>query len=288
MPNIKLITLGTGTPRAEPRRHATCVLVQIDNEYLLFDCGRGAVLQLARKKINWTKLNRLFLTHHHIDHIGEFPDVLIASWINGRTAPMQIVGPPETKATAEGFINQIYERDIRFREVEFAKHGRPELSSFPPLVISEISEGIAAKTDRWTVHAFEVDHGTSQFDQEFRSRWVCLGYRIEIGDKVIAISGDTIACPNLLRLAQGADLLLQCCWLPSAELTNDYMKAVAHHTLACSDSVGKIAKGANVKRLVLTHTRAVSAESITSMIEEAKRDFDGPICVAEDLDEFLI
>jgi ribonuclease Z len=288
MTKITLTTLGTGTPRPEPRRHSTCVLLKIGDDHLLFDCGRGAVLQLAKKQIDWSKLTRLFVTHHHIDHIGELPDLLITSWINGRLTPMRIVGPPQTRTIVDQFLGQIYARDLKFREVEFASHGRPELASFAAPEVSEIVEGVAGQGDNWTVRSFEVDHGTAQFDPSFQKQWICLGYRIEIGSKVVAISGDTIPCENLLQLAKGADLLLQCCWLPSRELTNDYLKAIAHHTLACSDVVGKIAREAGVKRLVLTHTRAVTYASIAAMIEDAKRDFDGPVDVAEDLDEFDI
>lgn len=288
MPKITLTTLGTGTPRPTPRRHGTCNLLTIDNQHLLFDCGRGAVLQLAKAGVPWSALTRLFLTHHHIDHIADLPDLLITSWINGRTAPMEIIGPPPTQSIVDLFMRQIYARDIYFREVEFAAHGRPDLSAFAEPVIRQILSGTVAETAAWKVKAFEVNHGQDQFDPVFQRQWACLGYRIEIGDKVIAISGDTVPCDALFELADGADLLLQCCWLPAKELTDEYLRAVALHTLACSDVVGKIATKAKVKRLVLTHTRAVTQESIDAMLSDARRDYSGPVSVAEDLDSFEI
>lgn len=103
---------------------------------------------------------------------------------------------------------------------------------------------------------------------------------------MLAISGDTVPCEGLLKLAQGADLLLQCCWLPSTELDTEYLRGVAKSTLACSDVVGKVAAEAGLKRLVLTHTRAVTRESIEGMVEEVRRDFGGEVGVAEDMGEF--
>jgi len=60
---------------------------------------------------------------------------------------------------------------------------------------------------------------------------------------------------------------------------------LARATLACSDVVGKVAAEAGVKRLVLTHTRAVTQASIESILEDVRRDYAGPVSMAEDMDE---
>jgi len=285
---IRLVTLGTGTPRPEPTRHSTCNLLIIGDDHLLFDVGRGAVLQLARKAIPWSVLTRLFITHHHFDHIGDLADLMITSWINGRREAMQIVGPRATEAIVDTYLDDIYSRDLEFREQEFRAHGQSSMAHFSRPVVKDIDGGLAAEGEGWKVFAWQVEHGHKQLSPEFQKRWICFGYRIEVGDKVIAISGDCVPCEGLYNIARGADLLLQCCWLPARELTNDYLRGVAAHTLACSDVVGKVASEAGVKRLVLTHTRAVRAESISALYEDAKRDFSGPVDVAEDLQEFAI
>ena len=83
----------------------------------------------------------------------------------------------------------------------------------------------------------------------FLARWMCLGYRFEADGKVIAISGDTVPCPGLERLAEGADLLVQVCYLATPEITNDHFRQLAKFTIACGDTVGKIAAKARVKSL---------------------------------------
>ncbi len=254
----------------------------------MFDAGRGAVLQLAKKGIRWKNITRLFITHHHFDHIGELPDLMITSWLNGRTELLNVYGPPSTRAIVDIYQREIYRRDLESRETEFGAHGHSEKGSFASVAVKEVEAGLVAEGADWRVTAWQVEHGHKQFGAIFRKRWICLGYRIEAEGKILAISGDCVPCEGLLHLAAGADLLLQCCWLPSKELKTEYLQAISEYTLACSDVVGRIATDAGVKRLVLTHTRAVTQESIDEMRDEVTKNFRGPVTVAEDLDEFEI
>ena len=45
---MKVVLLGTGGPRPDPQRNATTTLIRIGDENVLFDAGRGVVLQLVR------------------------------------------------------------------------------------------------------------------------------------------------------------------------------------------------------------------------------------------------
>ncbi|MCG2645355.1 MULTISPECIES: MBL fold metallo-hydrolase [Bradyrhizobium] len=86
------------------------------------------------------------------------------------------------------------------------------------------------------------------------ARWMCLGYRFEAEGNVIAISGDTVPCPGLERLAEGADLLVQVCFLATPEINNEHFRKLAKYTIACGDTVGEVAAKAGVKKLALTIT----------------------------------
>jgi ribonuclease Z len=130
-------------------------------------------------------------------------------------------------------------------------------------------------------------HGLG-FPSAFKNQWVCLGYRVEAEDKVIAISGDSIACEGLNRLARKADVLLLCCYLAKAQITNPYMERLAKHTIACSDNVGKIAKQAGIKKLVLTHFGQKPEDLMQQIASDVARDYDGPLLLGRDLDEVLV
>jgi ribonuclease Z len=128
---------------------------------------------------------------------------------------------------------------------------------------------------RWKVTPHTVSHGRGlDIPPAVLHRGVCHGYRLEAEGKVIAISGDTVDCPGLDRLAADADVLVQCCFLASPEIDNEHLRRLARHTLACGDTVGKIAARNRVKTLVLTHHRPRRDDAMLDLLaEEAARDF---------------
>ena len=82
-----------------------------------------------------------------------------------------------------------------------------------------------------------VVHGDGLgFPPAFLKRWTCYGYRFEAEGKVVAISGDTIPCEGIDRLARNADVLVHCCYMASAEIENEHFRRVMQHTLAGGDS----------------------------------------------------
>ena len=78
-------------------------------------------------------------------------------------------------------------------------------------------------------------------------------------------------------------MLVQCCYLATAELTTPTLQNLAKHTLACSDTVGKIAQQARVKKLVLTHLRQKSDAMLAEVVADVARDYDGPVVLGHDL-----
>ena len=280
---MKLTLLGTGGPLPDPDRHGPAAMLQIGNRYLLFDAGRGVVLQIVRAGIPLEKVNPVFITHHHYDHIGDLADVILTSWLKGRKHTLKIFGPPGTNSIVTSLIDQVYDKDIEFRS-------KGELGiSWIPVESKDLMEGPVYDDGHCKVFAEMVIHGHGLgFPNGFKEQWGCLGYRMEAESKVIAISGDSIAYDGLDRLARDADVLVLCCYLAKAEITNPYMEHMAKDTIACSDTVGKIAKQAGVKKLVLTHFGPKPPAMIEEIASDVSRDYDGQVILGTDLDEVLV
>tara|TARA_Y100001954_G_scaffold104505_1_gene113727 strand:- start:5850 stop:6617 length:768 start_codon:yes stop_codon:yes gene_type:complete len=93
---IRITLLGTGTPF--PRRGQACasMLVEAGDDKFLLDCGSGAPQNFTSLEIPFTAVEKVFLTHHHVDHIGGLDHFWIGGWTYGRRTPLQIWGPPGT------------------------------------------------------------------------------------------------------------------------------------------------------------------------------------------------
>jgi ribonuclease Z len=254
-----IVLLGTGGPRPDIARGATSLLIQAGEDNILIDAGRGVVRQLTSLGVNLARINPVLITHHHYDHIGELHDVILSSWLLGRAQPLRLFGPPETRRIVDTLLHQVYDKDIEFRVHESLNN------AWQPVEAIDIMPGLVCETSDWRVIAELVDHGSRlDFPAAFKQRWVCLGYRFECADGVIAFSGDTVDCPGLRRLAANADILVQCCYLGRAEIDTPRMQHLAEYTMACADTVGRIATEAKVGTLVLIPTARNDASSIIS------------------------
>ncbi len=82
--------LGTGPGNVVPGRGQSSVLLEIDDTTLLLDAGEPCSGQLLNLGIPLARLDAVWITHAHSDHVGGLPLLLQASWLHGRTAPLPL------------------------------------------------------------------------------------------------------------------------------------------------------------------------------------------------------
>lgn len=279
---MKLHTLGTGGPRLDGARGSACHVLEAAGRHLMFDVGRGAIRGVAANELPIAEIGPLFVSHLHVDHIGELANYLITSWIEGRRQPLKIYGPPGTKSVVEALLGLVYDRDIAFRT-----EGETAFGPFIGADVTELRGGETVKGDGWRARCEEVEHGHGLgFGPKLNGRWICLAWRVEAEGKTFCFSGDAVMCDGLLRAAERADLHLQCCYLPSSALAGPHMKGVGTYTLACSDTAGKIAERARVNRLVLTHFKQTTPDALAEIEADVQRDYAGPVELSNDGDTF--
>jgi ribonuclease Z len=274
---MRITLLGTGTPTLDQNRKGSSLLIEVGNGKLLFDAGRCVTTQLLKAGFEPYNVNPIFITHHHFDHIGNLGELLLTMWHNERTSQIDIFGPHGTSEIVDALLGKVFKRDIAF--ALFNKYYEKDIRDI--VNVTDINSGMVLNKNEWKICAEYVNHGNSLGLSE--KDWPCFGYRLEAEGKIIAISGDAVACDGLDNLAFGADVLIQCCYLAEDEINNSVLKQLAEHVIATSGQVGKIATRNNVKKLVLTHFEPKSEDMMTSLVEDIKRDYDGEICLGEDL-----
>jgi len=274
---MQVILLGTGTPILDPARQHSALIVEILGEISLFDAGRGVTSQMLKVGLLPQQVSTIFITHHHYDHIGNLGEFLLTAWHNGRKAPVTVYGPPGTGGIVNALLDQVYARDIAFALTY--ETGVVDIRNL--VQVKEVSPGLVCENDKWRVFAEYVDHGNSSGLS--REIWPCLGYRVEAEGKALAISGDSVDCEGLDRIAQEVDCLIQCCYVAEAEITNSAFEHLAQYVIASSGQVGRIATRNQVKKLVLTHIRQKSEALMRSMEEDIRSVYDGDLIVGEDL-----
>jgi len=95
---MRVTACGTGMPNQTPSNAAACFLVELGNgESFLFDLGIGSTERLSGLQLDYSKLDKIFASHLHTDHVGDIAALWIGGWLSGRYTPLHVWGPSGTK-----------------------------------------------------------------------------------------------------------------------------------------------------------------------------------------------
>ena len=186
-----LAVVGCGDAFGSGGRLQTCFHVSSGDTRFLIDCGATALIGLNRLQIDPNDIGSIVLSHLHGDHFaGLIWYIMHAKHISGRTAPLRVIGPEGTE-----------ERYVATAELLY-----PGSTGFHPafeLTFHTFYDRACFKAEGFDVTPFEVNHPSGSLSAALR---------IEIGDTVLAFSGDTEWVDNLIPCAANADLYISECY----------------------------------------------------------------------------
>jgi ribonuclease BN (tRNA processing enzyme) len=252
----ELVVLGSGTGIPTCRRSPPGLLLKTDKgDCLLIDPGPGTLSRMVHHGAGVEDVGTVLLTHHHPDHTLDLMALLFARHNPGlrpRLKKLFVAGPPGTRDLHER-MKGLYGHWVE------AEEGMLE--------IIEAEAGALPTSLPLSGTAHPMKHGPSS-----------LGYRLRLGHRILAVSGDTGPCDALQALGEGADLFLLECALPDS-----HPSATDHMT---PDRAGRIAALTCPKKLVLYHLYpAVNEEEA---LQSIRRHYQGPVQIAEDGDLFSL
>lgn len=268
---IRVTLLGTGAPPPVVNRFGPSILVEAGGQLLLFDAGRGSLQRLLQIQAPVREMRALFLTHLHSDHVVGFPDLWLTSWVFARPdAPLRVWGPPGTRAMMQ-HLERAFEFDIKVR----LSDDRP-----PPqgvaLLVNEVVEAGVYDVNGVKVTAFTVDHAPIE---------PAFGYRVDFGGHSVVLSGDTRVSENLVRHAQGADVVIHEVVAPESLRRAGYasdraQRIIAHHVTP--EQAGEIFARIAPRLAVYSHIVLPSATA-DDLVSPTRKVYSGPLEVGEDL-----
>jgi ribonuclease Z len=283
-PGFRVTLLGTGTPIPIPERFGPSTLIEAGDQTILIDAGRGATIRMFQLGIPIGRIDALLLTHFHSDHTVGIPDVWLTGWLSShfgaRKGPFNVIGPTGTEVLMQ-HLEQAYCRDIEIRMAD-EKFAREDIA----ITVKEFSQdGIVYERRDLRVTAFTVDHGDA-------IKPAC-GYRIDYQGRVAVVSGDTRYNENVVRYAEGCDLLIHEVAMARPELLGEphIQRIVNHHT--SPQEAGSVFARARPKLAAFTHLVMLASEtvdppSVEELIAATRETYAGPLEVGEDLMSFEI
>ena len=335
-----LTLLGTaGGPQAEYGRTGTSSVLTVEGKNYLIDAGRSSVTQYLESGLRFSALSGMFLTHLHADHLADYYNYFLLEGgqpnaENDRldlSTPLPVFGPgpagalpqttqsyptiapqdptPGLKALTER-LNEGYAysynlfmrgdgtQDIRLLEQDINEIGIPAAAHAGPTNTAPLMDPFKIhEDDRVRVSAILVPHG---------SVFPAFAFRFDTDKGAVVFSGDT-SCPgttaatnNVIKLAQGADVLvhevMNWDFISTAKarqgqtVDNDPLLAHLQQAHTTTEQVAQVAQTLGVPKLVLTHLIPSNPLLVPDVIWKAKiaSGYAGSIHVGSDRDQMAL
>ncbi|MBT2754820.1 ribonuclease Z [Mesobacillus foraminis] len=304
---MDIFFLGTGAGVPAKLRNVTSIALKLLEErgaVWLFDCGEATQHQILHTSIKPRRIEKIFITHLHGDHIYGLPGLLASRSFQGGESLVTVYGPPGIK----DYLNislKVSRTCLRYH-----------------LEIIEIDEGTVFEDEQFTVEARLLDHGIASYGYRIvekdrpgtlmvdklkaeglkpgpEYKKIKEGIAVKTDDgrvlnpsdflgppqkgRIIAILGDTRPCEAGVFLAQNASLLIH-----EATFSGNEEELAREYFHSTTIQAGKAAKKAQVKKLCLTHISSrYDKEGWAQLAEEARTVFPETI-IAEDFMEVPI
>ncbi|PAE43876.1 ribonuclease Z [Bacillus sp. 7884-1] len=304
---MDIFFLGTGAGIPAKLRNVTSIALKLLEErgsIWLFDAGEATQHQILHTSIKPRRIEKIFITHLHGDHIYGLPGLLASRSFQGGESEVTVYGPKGLKEyiTISLSVSQTY---LKY-----------------PLKIVEIEEGVIFEDEQFIVEARLLDHGIPSYGyrivEKNRPGTLLADKLVEAGvqpgpifrkikggetvtledgtvivpsdflgpaqkGRIITILGDTRYCENAISLARDSDLLIHEATFSKGEeeLAFDYFHSTTHQA-------AEVANLAGSKQLCLTHISSrYDRQAWQELVTEAREVFANTD-IAEDFKEINI
>ena len=277
---MRIVALGTGMPNQSPSNVAACFLVELGNgDSFLFDMGTGSTDRLAGLEVDYSKLDKIFISHLHTDHAGDIASLWVGGWINGRYNPLQVYGPsgatPElgTKVHVDS-IRNAWAWDVTSRAGALPNAGGEIVAhefDFSKTAVIYEENGVK-------ITSFPAIH----------VRDGAVSFRLDWNGMSFVYGGDSFPNKWFMKEAKGADVVVHECffnpeqWMKIAGFPYKQAYWVTSLIHTPPEGFGKIMSEIKPRMAVAYHYwnhRDIELE----IYDGVRKTYDGPLTMADDL-----
>ncbi|AOZ91119.1 ribonuclease Z [Paenibacillus crassostreae] len=291
---MELLFLGTNAGVPSLQRNVTAIALRLLEErrsFWLFDCGEATQHQILKSPLKLSKLEKIFITHLHGDHIFGLPGLLASRSNQGGKSPLTIYGPLGIKKFIETTMNlsqsrmdyvlDIVEHDggMIFEDETFAVYSEMlehRIQCYGYRVIEKDRNG---SLNLPLLQSYGLKPGPD-YGKIKRGESIVLenGQVIRPEDVlgapkkglIVTILGDTRPCPSVINLAKHADVLVH-----EATFLNEMVDTAYEYYHSTALQAATAGRQAEVKHLILTHfsSRYKDMEQLDKVLAEAQSVF---------------
>ena len=138
--DFEVFILGTSGMMPLPGRFLTSAMIRRKGELFLFDCGEGTQVSLKMLNLKWKKINKIFISHMHADHVTGLPGIRMLSSQVDRVEPLYIYGPKKLKEYRDS-SRKILDMYINYE-----------------IIFIEVKEGTIIENDEYSIEAIKLNH----------------------------------------------------------------------------------------------------------------------------------
>ena len=279
---MKLHILGNGGPRPSRNgeRFGTSCILEFGGERIMVDCGPGTTYKMARMGMRPTEVNTVFLTHHHSDHIVDFPCFALLRFDldPGDLPPLRVFGPPPTVQYTErlfGKSGAFYPDIVARQEHPVSHHGHVQRGGTLPrpdmkVEAHDLASGMVVEGNGWRATAVQVPH--------IGPYLTTLAFRFDTDDGSVLFLCDAADCPALRELAKGVDTFVTGLVTLNFKANEGDASHPIHGVSADISEVVDIAVDGGISRVVLIHGSPLGDQVVDQLRQGyGDKGYDGAV-----------
>lgn len=267
---FEVTLLGVNSAFPVNGRHPSCQIVNYDDRLFMIDCGEASQIQVEKYRIRRSKINHIFISHLHGDHVYGLPGLLTSYALQGRKAALNVHGPIGIRPFIEGVFSHsgaIIPYELNITEYDTAKRHRIEVDKCITVETFPMKHRMPTMGFRFVedIKEWNIDsEAISKYDLSIEEiKTAKKGLDVQRGEEAIpndkmtlkkaparsyAYCSDTVYDPDLVAYIEGSSMLYhETTYLDEMA---DLAAARMHSTLGQAID---IAKAAHIPKLITGH-----------------------------------